>query len=135
MSAKAKTKRVEVKPVCLRLPLRIISEANARGHWAAGARRAKEQRGVIKLALWMKAAEFRAMLAHGYSGERVRVLLVREGKRQLDGDNLQRACKAVRDSVAFVLGVDDADPAVVWDYAQESPKPYGLSIYLGLAAK
>lgn len=116
-------------PVVIHLPLRIVSEANMRGHWAAGHRRAAEQRGVVKMALYQRLAELRAMLAHGYApGDRIVVRLTRIGKRTLDGDNLQRAGKACRDGVADALGIDDADPRLEWRYDQAVAKQYGVRI-------
>jgi hypothetical protein len=38
--------------------------------------------------------------------------------RALDGDNLQRALKAVRDGVADALGIDDGDSRIEWQYGQ-----------------
>lgn len=50
------------------------------------------------------------------------VRLVRLSAGTLDDDNLRAALKAVRDGVAVRLGVDDADPRVAWEYAQERAK-------------
>lgn len=50
----------------------------------------------------------------------VRILLTRVAHRKLDGhDNLQGALKHVADTIASWLETDDADPLIVWDYAQE----------------
>lgn len=46
----------------------------------------------------------------------------------MDGDNLQAACKGLRDGIADRLGVDDGDPRVTWHYAQEVPADYGVTI-------
>jgi hypothetical protein len=120
-----------VTPVVVHLPLRLVSEANARGHWSKGARRAAEQRNLVKMALYQRVAEFRAMLAHGYAGDdRLTVLITRIGKKTLDLDNLQRAGKAVRDGVADALGIDDADPRIEWRYDQSVGKQYGVRIEL-----
>lgn len=91
------------------LPIRTVSEANQREHWAKKAGRVKGQR----MATGMR---MRAVLA----GSRfpLRVLLTRIAPRALDDDNLRGALKAVRDGVADALGVDDRDPGVTWAYAQ-----------------
>lgn len=47
------------------------------------------------------------------------VRLTRLSPGTLDDDNLRGALKAVRDGVADRLGVDDRDPRVTWEYAQE----------------
>ncbi len=47
----------------------------------------------------------------------------------LDDDNLRPALKAVRDGIADVLGVDDRDPAVRWEYDQRRG-PWGVEIKL-----
>jgi len=60
------------------------------------------------------------------------VTLTPVAPRALDGDNLQSAFKAPRDEVARWLGVDDADPRVVWRVAQERTKRgvYGVRVTL-----
>jgi hypothetical protein len=105
------------------LPLRLVSEANARGHWSKGARRAADQRGTVRVRL---NGEVRAWLFQFVPGARFElrnevrliVTITRIAPRELDGDNLQRSCKAVRDGIADALGVDDRSPRVEWNYAQ-----------------
>lgn len=51
----------------------------------------------------------------------------------LDGDNLQKAMKHVRDGIAQVLGVDDADQRLTWKYESFKTKrtdrtPYKVQI-------
>lgn len=87
------------------IPIRLVSVANAREHWAVKAKRAKCHR---RSALVIKK--------HRLPCD---VHIVRVGKRELDGDNLQSACKALRDGIADRLGVDDADPRVRWTYSQQ----------------
>jgi hypothetical protein len=87
------------------LPVRLDSVANLREHWAKKHKRAKAHR---KSAIVIKK--------HRLPCE---VHIVRVGKRDLDGDNLQAACKALRDGIASRLGVDDADPRVTWSYSQQ----------------
>lgn len=115
--------------ISVTLPLRLVSEANARGHWAKGARRAKQQRGVVRLAV---RAQWRRLPAGALTA--LVVTLTRIAPRQLDGDNLQRALKAVRDGAADALGVDDGDPRIAWRYAQERPpipRSYAVRIEVG----
>lgn len=88
--------------------LRLVSEANARGSWHAGAARAAEQRR----ATWL------ALRPHRPVGVPCVVRIVRIAPSALDDDNLARAAKAVRDEVASWLGVDDRDARVSWCVAQ-----------------
>ena len=96
----------------IELPIRLESESNARGHWSAKHRRATCQRGVVVLAL-RTSKEPRALPCV--------VQLVRVAPRALDDDKLRGALKAVRDGVADVLGVEDNDPRITWEYAQAKP--------------
>lgn len=101
------------------LPLRTVSEANRREHWATRARRAKGQRTVTRLEVARK-------LGYGRTPAidfPVAATLTRIAPRALDDDNLRGALKAVRDGVADALGVDDRDPRVEWCYGQRKGKP------------
>lgn len=110
--------------IAITLPLRLLSEANQRGSWHAGAKRAKKERGVVRIALVSPIRGAGLMrgsfLGHRRldAGQRIAVTLTRIAPRRLDGDNLQRACKAVRDGVADALGVDDGDERIEWRYEQ-----------------
>lgn len=96
--------------VVLTVPVATASEANA-----GGKRRDQiARKGAVKAAV-------RATLALGKPPPLpvvVRLTRVGSGPRPLDGDNLQRALKAVRDVVAEWLGADDADPRIRWRYKQ-----------------
>ena len=87
------------------LHIRIVSITNVREHWTKRHRRAKEHR---------KAALLVPKVALPCT-----VRMTRYGLRLLDSDNLQSGLKALRDGIAARLGVDDADPRVTWEYAQE----------------
>jgi len=91
--------------ITVTLPLRIVSTLNVREHWSKRHKRAQAHR---KAALVVPKAELP-----------VTVKLTRIGLKTLDGDNLQGGLKALRDGIADRLGVDDADPRVTWEYAQE----------------
>lgn len=93
------------------LPLRTISEPNARGHWSTRAKRVKAHRTTALLALRARVRELTLPAV---------VVLTRQAPSSgLDDDNLRAALKAVRDGVADALGVDDRDPRVRWEYRQE----------------
>ena len=99
------------------IPLRTVSEANARDHWGRRAARAKRQREVT--AMFVRRMDLPAMP--------VCVRLVRIGRRMLDSDNLAGSAKAVRDGIADVYGVDDGSGLYRWEYAQEVGD-YGVRI-------
>lgn len=102
------------------IPLATVSEANARGHWAARHWRAREQRAMVLLVL-------RSRVGVRPPPMPLRIRLVRVSPRKLDGDNLQGALKAVRDGVADYLGINDS--LDIWDYGQERG-PAGVRIEL-----
>lgn len=110
--------------VVVSMPMHLVSEANVREHHMARAKRVQQQRAVTRMCLaprFMGAnPEFRQ------PGWTVRI--TRIGKRTLDGDNLQSACKAVRDGVADALGLDDGDPRITWAYAQSIGSRYEVRI-------
>ena len=88
------------------LPLRLVSESNRRDHWRTKARRAQSQRATAFTAASAYRRVHKVQLP-------VRVHIQRTGKRLLDGDNLQSACKAVRDGIADAFQVTDADERVI----------------------
>lgn len=55
------------------------------------------------------------------------VTITRHGPRKLDDDNLQGACKAVRDGIADSVGVDDGSDIYTWVYKQEHG-PYAVTV-------
>ena len=132
--------------ICVTLPIRLLSEANQRGHWSKGAKRAKEQRTAT---LWAVLSRIVPTSGGGWAtmpdwrltGEQgLAVTLVRIAPRNLDTDNLARAFKAIRDGVADALGVNDNDPRIEWRYEQRksdghrtpSVPPYAIEIRIDL---
>ena len=108
-----------------RLSLHTVSEANSRGHWSKGAGRAKRQRWIVAVAL------------HGHTPAPLPlvVTLTRGAPSSgLDGDNLQRALKAVRDGVADFLGVDDGDERIAWRYEQKRERRGHYSVAIEIEA-
>ena len=110
----------DLRPSALRVEvsIRLISEANARGSWHAGATRARAHRGAVGLALGRRRENL--------SGHLI-IALTRIGPRALDGDNAARALKAVRDGVADWLRRDDGDAGLTW-LAQQERGAYGVRI-------
>src|SRR5688572_24365175 len=93
-------------------PIKTVSEANVREHWAVKNRRKQSQQ-----------MEMLVALQNNLRGRKVQlpcvVKLTRIGPQKLDGDNLQRSCKGIRDQIAKQLNVDDGDEEnVTWQYHQ-----------------
>jgi hypothetical protein len=89
--------------------VRTVSELNARGHWAKRERRKHDQATGVAIAFTPVLPLVR-LIPPPYL-----VTMTRLGGRMLDDDNLAGALKAVQDSVARILDVDDGDrDAVRW---------------------
>lgn len=115
----------------IRIPIRTWSEANARLHWAARAKRVKQQRGTTALVV---AAEL-AIRGRNIKPPCV-VTIVRFGPTSgLDDDNLVSSQKAVRDGIAEAFGLDDADPGLTWRYEQRRTKAWGVEIRIEARAE
>jgi len=105
----------------LTLPIRLVSEANARDKWGR-IKRAKEQRRVVALKLnTVGRRTLKPPLA---------LRITRIAPRRLDDDNLARSAKAVRDQLCDWLGYDDGDERLSFAYAQckGQPKEYAVRI-------
>ncbi len=101
----------------IHIAMKLPSLTNLRLHWHAMSAMKKKQKETTRKAL-----------------ERIRippcplvVTIVRIGPRKLDGDNLQSACKYVRDEIARAVGVDDGSDIYTWIYDQRIG-PYGVII-------
>lgn len=110
--------------IAMSLPIVTVSEANKRDHWSESRGRTKYQRRIAAFVL-RKPIVDAGLLG---TAARLSVTLTRLGPLTLDGDNLQRALKAVRDGIADALGTDDGDPRVSWWYAQEKGKPHQYAV-------
>lgn len=108
-------------------PGELVSWANGRGitrqamHAKAASTKAKRAMGE------RIARTFRAHLPLEHNGFVV-VLLTRIAPRPLDSDNLEGACKGVRDGIAAGLGIDDRDPRVRYLTTQERGAPRQQSV-------
>jgi hypothetical protein len=89
------------------LPIKTVSLTNMREHWRTRHRRTKYQREAVSL-LMPKGVQIPCT-----------VRLTRISSGTLDSDNLPASLKSVRDQIAALSGVDDADPRIKWEYAQE----------------
>lgn len=95
-----------MSPFSITIPLRLDSMLNLRLHHMSKHHKVKAQREA-------------AIVVPRGTPVPCTVLLTRIAPRELDGDNLQGAFKALRDGIASRLGVDDRDPRVSWLYDQE----------------
>lgn len=99
--------------------LRLVSEANSRGHWTKGAGRAHAARAVAFSSLERVTTD-RPI-------GRLIIVMTRIGPKGLDSDNLARSCKSLRDGVADWLERDDGDSSLTW-LAQAERGPYAARI-------
>jgi hypothetical protein len=99
------------------VPVRIVSEANVRGHWSTKAKRVKLHRNtayaMARSVINPSAIDVSAKL---------RVLMTRYALQRMDNDNLAGGFKAVRDGIADAFGIDDGSDRWNWQYGQESAK-------------
>ena len=114
--------RTRVLGLEVTLPIRVESVANKREHWAVKARRTQTHRHL-------------ACALTPYHPLPVIVTITRIAPRELDDDNLQYGCKALRDGIADRLGVDDRDKRVEWRYAQAKGKPHEYAAHVKLEPK
>jgi hypothetical protein len=112
--------------VVLRPACRVVSEANRREHWAAQHRRATTQKRAVELAWALSPMKLPEFPRHQTVATPCVVTLEHVGP-EMDGDNLQRAFKAVRDALAALIGVDDGDPRLSWVYRQRTG-PAGIVV-------
>lgn len=110
------------------LPLRLVNEANgSHGHWAAKAKRRREQRTLTAHVVGMHVRACRVSLPCVVTITRI------APSNGLDDDNLRVAAKAARDGVADALGVDDRHPGVFWRYEQRRSQRRAIgAVELGL---
>lgn len=115
----------EWRAVVVHLPIRIVSEANWRGHYMAQHRRRKSQKKTAELLVKAKLLDSPVPLP-------VVVTLIRligKGGKDFDSDNLISGFKAIRDGAAKALGIDDGDTrAAVWRYEQRKAGEWGCEV-------
>lgn len=104
---------ITVKQLEFSMPMRVISEANARCHHMARFRRKKAQQTELH-AEWKLNARGVAISLPCV------VRLTRIGSQRLDDDNLAGAFKACRDQIAREIGIDDGSDLIKFEYAQEA---------------
>lgn len=105
------------------IPIKTKSEANQREHWAAKARRVKQQRDAVRLLL----NSVFAMQKRPTVEDEITIQITRIASRDLDTDNLAGSMKAVRDGVADALRINDGHECITWEYDQRRGK-YAVEI-------
>jgi hypothetical protein len=95
------------------LPVKTGRGLNDRMHWAAKAKQAKKHR---------QAACYMSMGHKVWEVVPATITLCRMSWGTLDPDNLQGACKHLRDGIADAYGMQDNDPRLVWKYEQTKVK-------------
>lgn len=105
------------------VPVRLESTANKREHWGARARRAKAHRHATYYAIAAAAKPAKSPLP-------CVVTIMRVAPRPLDTDNLAISAKAIRDQIAYHLGVNDNDPRVEWRYKQCKGEPKVYEVFV-----
>lgn len=105
-------------------PVRVVSEANQREHWAAKMRRKNEQQELMAVAM-----------QNALRGRRVElpcsVMLTRIGPKALDSDNLAGSFKHCQDAIARKLGADDGDTEKLTFTYSQAPvrvREYGVKV-------
>ena len=97
------------------LDIRVDSETNGREHWARKLTRKRMQKDAL-ISTWMW------MVNKGHITLPVvlpcAIRFTRVGQKRLDSDNLAESCKALRDTIAGLVGVDDGDERIKWEYEQ-----------------
>jgi hypothetical protein len=103
------------------IPVKTISECNARGHWRVKNKRVQEQRSLAAM-VTNTEVECKA------KPTRITLTRINRTRHRLDVGNLAVSMKAVQDGVCDALGIDDGDPAIEWGYRQEQGEAYGVKV-------
>lgn len=101
-----------IRSIDFMVPLRTISELNAREHWTATYKRRQDEEQIVAVAM-----------QNNLRGRQVEmpcvVKLTRIAPRRLDShDNLRSSFKATADFISRKLGVNDGDGSITWEYDQ-----------------
>lgn len=105
-------RKVQPLPVTFALTCQVRSEQNQRCHWAVRHRRFKAQAAALAV-VWRASVTGELPLP-------LRVTFTHLGRRMDEHDGLRAAFKGLVDAAAKLIGVDDGDPRVTWQYAQIS---------------
>lgn len=116
-----------VRAIAFDVPVRTVTEGNAKEHWRVRHGRAKAQRRAVA----------NAMAGRTLPALPVVVTITRLSAATMDSDNLPGSQKHVRDEIAAQYGVGDSptDP-IEWHVAQEKCKrgTYGVRVAIARSA-
>jgi hypothetical protein len=107
------------------VPVRTISEANSREHWAKAKKRHDLQKKWVKV-FFEKEEPYIPLPCV--------IKLTRIGQRELDSDNLPVSMKYIRDAIADQIfprlapGQADNDPRLSWEYDQAISRIYAVKV-------
>lgn len=117
---------IDSHAVRIEMPIKCISTANAREHYAAKARRTKTQREAAHILTLQHSIKI-SKLKYPFDITLTKVNPPR--CRNLDADNLANSMKSVQDGIAAALKIDDGDETrAVWNYRQSRGKEHGVIV-------
>ena len=107
------------------VPVRTVSEGNARGHWSGRSSRAAAQRSAVAVVLRGERAR-----RGGLPPLPVVATLTRltPAAPRIDAQNLPAALKACVDGLADAYGVDDGDGRYEFRFAQARGDGHGVRV-------
>ena len=120
------------------IPIRTISEANARGHWAKNLKLHDAQKFLARTLTKNALDELPVDHELRQRNTPINILMVRLAPRKLDDDNCVSSMKCIRDSIADVLvpgkrpGMADGGGRLAWTYNQRKAKKYGVEVTLSV---
>jgi len=124
---------MESEPIVVKLPLRLVTESNAKEHWRTKHKRGKAQRSVTWIR--MTAALVGAIGSPAvHSLLPARITLTRIAPRKLDVDNAWSSVKHVIDGVADAFNLPDNDERFEWAVAQRKGEPNEYAVEIRIEA-
>lgn len=114
----------------VRVPMKLGRGQNEREHWTAKAARVKREHEAMAVALAGPLPHDLAELRRAADEMGLTVRITRIAPKHLDDDNATASAKAVRDSIAAWLGIDDGDARVRYEVRQrcEGARTYGVQV-------
>ena len=116
--------------------IELVSESNrSGGHWSTQHKRTKAQHRQMLAALMLAKVPRSFLRVAVDMGLRPEILIVRQSAGTLDSDNLVTSGKRARDFISRWGELDDKDPRVTWNYAQEKATTFGVRVEITLHPK
>lgn len=121
-------RRISRPNFSLTVPIRVVSEANQRDHWAVRARRVRQHRDSVRIQ-WLVDSPTGCQVVVPRPLTVTLIRVMGRNSREFDDDNLRGALKAVRDQVAEMLDLQsDNEPDVAWRYGHMRAQRHGVQI-------